>query len=657
MSFTVVARFHANSSTCSDVVQRRLGIEQLEKRLLMAVSAHDGLQEGEDVHQAEYALVVEERMPSAGPQLQPGRAIPLITTFSNPDNYETLDPNDFQSAPGDFYDGVVRLEIVEPDGSDNLCTGSLLPTRFHILTAAHCMLDNSLSVVQSITAVFVFADGLPEVPVSVNLNGSTFHPVYDGVSVHGNDLAILQLNSRAPANAPAYDVYRDSDEIGQRFNTVGYGRSGNGNDGQVLPDGIKRDGSNRYETLAEALNGTSANPFGPFFSAGVLLTFDFDNGLFANDAAGAYLGIVDTGLGLNEVMKAPGDSGGPSFIDGKIAGVSSFIWHLNGLEPDVSTEIASFGEFFMDTRVSTYADWVDSVIAPQVTSVVIHGTDTDHDPYSVPGGSGDQIETMPVGAMDTIQVTFSEHVQMDTQDFSLVSAIKKDPADPNEPLTYTGAFSYDPLTFTAELILDNKILEPDQVILTIADAVTDSDGNALDSDWTNPTNVTDTGTSTFPSGDGSPGSPLGKFRFYMTVMPGNGTRDNFIDQNDLDLVLGNWGMTPAVWTDGDTSGNGLVEQADLDAVLGNWGKLYRSWPTGGEGSGLMAMSGRTAAGTDLLDALYALDDSLATLGMHTNKTERLLSDEAIQLAATDQDAWDALLSDSASELNKQLNRQ
>jgi beta-xylosidase len=71
----------------------------------------------------------------------------------------------------------------------------------------------------------------------------------------------------------------------------------------------------------------------------------------------------------------------------------------------------------------------------------------------------------------------------------------------------------------------------------------------------------------------------------------------------------------------------------------------------------MALSNDGAEQDRLMDALYALDESLARLGMHTNKTERLLTDDTIQLAATDEEAWDALITDIATELDKQVARQ
>ena len=96
----------------------------------------------------------------------------------------------------------------------------------------------------------------------------------------------------------------------------------------------------------------------------------------------------------------------------------------------------------------------------------------------------------------------------------------------------------------------------------------------------------------------------------VAILPGDGTRDNKVNQSDLDLVLLNWG-DPGDWSDGDTSGNGTVEQNDLDDVSLYWQEDLTEWP-GGEflmGGGSMSEEARRA------DFLAALDESLARLGM------------------------------------------
>ena len=51
---------------------------------------------------------------------------------------------------------------------------------------------------------------------------------------------------------------------------------------------------------------------------------DSDDGTPAHDVFGALFNLPDLGLGINEACSAQGDSGGPAFIDGKIAATVDF---------------------------------------------------------------------------------------------------------------------------------------------------------------------------------------------------------------------------------------------------------------------------------------------------------------------------------------------
>jgi hypothetical protein len=55
---------------------------------------------------------------------------------------------------------------------------------------------------------------------------------------------------------------------------------------------------------------------------------------------------------------AHGDSGGPNFINGKIAGVNSYLWENGSGQPE-----ANFGEHAFSTRVSAFAGWIDATTA------------------------------------------------------------------------------------------------------------------------------------------------------------------------------------------------------------------------------------------------------------------------------------------------------
>ncbi|MEM9245090.1 MAG: hypothetical protein AAGA67_05030, partial [Cyanobacteria bacterium P01_F01_bin.153] len=97
---------------------------------------------------------------------------------------------------------------------------------------------------------------------------------------------------------------------------------------------------------------------------GSQLGYDFDNGSPQNDAFGRDFGTPDLGLGQAEIGAAGGDSGGPAFINGQIAGIASYGGSPESPGADLTpTNDTSFGEFFGDTRVSFYQGWIDVTLA------------------------------------------------------------------------------------------------------------------------------------------------------------------------------------------------------------------------------------------------------------------------------------------------------
>ena len=67
-----------------------------------------------------------------------------------------------------------------------------------------------------------------------------------------------------------------------------------------------------YDALADLMYSTSGWIPGVDYVPGAILQYDFDNGNILNDAfyQSSMLGTPDLGLGPNEVLSAPGDSGG-----------------------------------------------------------------------------------------------------------------------------------------------------------------------------------------------------------------------------------------------------------------------------------------------------------------------------------------------------------
>jgi hypothetical protein len=282
---------------------------------------------------------------------------------------------------GGTYSGVADLFLNTSEGGFG-CTGALLSTGRHVLTAAHCVTDGA--------GTPTLIDGeafFPTTPTgtytgigeTVTFKSVSVHPGWTGNFLGGgNDLAVITLDSTAPAGAQRYELYTGSSELTQIYTKVGWGQVGLGNGTPIFAGGFRM-GNNTYDATGELVEpafGLAANPG--------LLYYDFDDGLYSqalgyapHDAFGYWFGINHLGQGLAEVSAAPGDSGGPTFIDGKIAGIASFgltIWDdalgalsiltSDSTDPTLGPD-SSFGEFGGDTRVSYYADWITAQTIPE----------------------------------------------------------------------------------------------------------------------------------------------------------------------------------------------------------------------------------------------------------------------------------------------------
>jgi len=265
----------------------------------------------------------------------------------------------YLSRPGDGYDGVGEVRVGDVMGS-----GTLLADGRAVLTAAH--------VVEG-------ASG----PVRIGFDGAGgrywataetcwVHPGYDA-GAFGNDLALLWLQDTAPDAIPRYGLYRGSDEVGHVATVVGYGATGLGQWGYSGQAGEQRSVVENtldatWSEVAARLNGGGWNA-----PSGSQLVADFDSGEARYDTLGRLLGQSDTGLGATEGVIAPGDSGGPAFIDGRVAGVASYLTHLadgQGQLLDSTLGVdGSFGELAAWQRVSHYQDWIDATLATMGSSL------------------------------------------------------------------------------------------------------------------------------------------------------------------------------------------------------------------------------------------------------------------------------------------------
>jgi secreted trypsin-like serine protease len=249
------------------------------------------------------------------------QASAIVVSSGTPDNYLSA-----QTAVG--FSNVPSV---------GLCSGSLLATGQHFLTAAHCILGYSGAA----TVTFTNALGTN---FSYTSSSMIAHPSFiQGQYLAGNDIAIIRLSQQVDASINRLSLYTGGgNEQGSEATLIGYGRTGMGATGSVAGTfGTRREGQNVVDTVTSNL-----------------LYFDFDSGNAAQSTSGGL------GLGSREVSIAQGDSGGPALINGRIAGINSFITCVGSggvcvSTIDVDSRLNStFGEQFATTRVSTYLTWI-----------------------------------------------------------------------------------------------------------------------------------------------------------------------------------------------------------------------------------------------------------------------------------------------------------
>ncbi|MHB1037111.1 MAG: Ig-like domain-containing protein [Pirellulales bacterium] len=177
---------------------------------------------------------------------------------------------------------------------------------------------------------------------------------------------------------------------------------------------------------------------------------------------------------------------------------------------------------------------------------------------SISVGTGAQLSPVAWGNIDQIKIVFNEGVMVDKDDLTLSGV--------NTP-TYdlAGAtFAYDPATFTATWTLAS-VIPADKLEIRLnadgADSVQDPIARRLDGEWTNPASPTDTGTDTYPSGNGTAG---GNFVFRFRTLPCDANQDGSVDIFDVASVQASYGQDHGMMPDqGDFDGNGTVDIFDV----------------------------------------------------------------------------------------------
>ncbi len=308
-----------------------------------------------------------------------------------------------------------------PGAASFICTGALINNGLSVLTAAHCVNNYAQTASNGQTTTFTLTGvqvrlgqqfggnttaepgaGAPNTNQAFNYvqnvgaSSVVIPPEYTGSVIDQRDIAVINLSTMAPSIYRSYELYTGS-AIGMTYNIAGWGGRGNGNDGTFasgVAGGRLRQGLNIFDLSYADARFTPEFMTFMFGAAGAQDVYlsDFDNGVDANDALcrlsfGTLSGTplwtgaarpCNTGVGIDEVSSAGGDSGGPSFIDGRIAAITSFGQTFGpGFFGDFKAGLnSSFGEINGMTRVDINAAWVSSVVAlaaPEPATFVLVG--------------------------------------------------------------------------------------------------------------------------------------------------------------------------------------------------------------------------------------------------------------------------------------------
>ena len=279
-----------------------------------------------------------------------------------------------------FMSGTVQLVMDYGVFGAASCSGSLGSDRQSIVTAAHCISPLASGLTPDRVTAFFWngtadsgAFGNP-LATRIDITQSFVSPQYTGQVIDHNDIAVLRLGALAPDWAASYELY-DGDLAGLQHTVAGYGRrsSVGGAVGANIGFNVLREGENTYEFRIGDPRWRGLMNFGGTADYSHSFLGDFDNGLAENDSACAVAAAValpagtfcNTGLGAREVGIAAGDSGGPGFVNGRLASVNSFGLTFGQDFGDVDLVLnSSFGEFNGYVPIYLHADWIRSVLVP-----------------------------------------------------------------------------------------------------------------------------------------------------------------------------------------------------------------------------------------------------------------------------------------------------
>lgn len=243
-------------------------------------------------------------------------------------------------------DAVVQIEYVD---GNNLVRGSgvLLAGGKYILTAAHLFNAGPSAASLNISSSAGALSGA---------NAIHLYPAWSkNDSNFNHDIALIELKNPVTSVQGA-ELIGSGNLIGETFTFAGFG-----------PASGLHTGTNTIDADAASLNSLFSRNVLP----GAQFVYDHDNGSEAQNTLGTLIGAGSAVPTVNESQAVAGDSGGPLFINGKVAGISSYAYR--NPQYDVNGVIDfSAGEVGLATNVQSYSGWINGmigdVVQPQVPS-------------------------------------------------------------------------------------------------------------------------------------------------------------------------------------------------------------------------------------------------------------------------------------------------